>query len=64
MDRRDLDDLSTLMVHTIRAEAKQTRLEVGEKVRSVGMWPAVLGAIVAALLTTGAVMFFWGILPK
>jgi DNA-binding Lrp family transcriptional regulator len=61
MERRDLDDIEARLRHQIREEARQTRLELGEKVRSVGMWPAVLGAIVASLLTTGAVMFMWGI---
>ena len=61
MDRRDLDDMEARLLHAMKAEAKQTRLELGEKVRSVGLVPAVLASIVASLLTTGAVMFMWGI---
>lgn len=61
MDRRDLDDMEARLLHALKREHLQTRLEIGEKVRSVGMVPAVLAAIVAALLTTGGVMFMWGI---
>lgn len=60
MDRRDLDDMEARLLHAMKAEAKQTRLEVGEKVRSVGLAPALLGAMVVALLTTGGVVLFWG----
>ena len=61
IDRRDLDDMEARVLHALKREQTQTRLEIGEKVRSVGMVPAVLAAIVASLLTTGAVMFMWGI---
>lgn len=61
IDRRDLDDMEARLLHALKREQTQTRLEIGEKVRSVGLIPAVLAAIVASLLTTGAVMFMWGI---
>lgn len=61
IERRDLDDMEARLRFLLQQEARQTRLELGEKVRSVGMVPAVLGAIVASLLTSGGVMFLWGI---
>lgn len=57
MDRRDLDDMEARLLHAMKREHTQTRLEV----KAVGMVPAVLVAIVASLLTTGGVMFMWGI---
>ena len=61
IERRDLDDMEARLRFLLQQEGKQTRLELGERVRSVGLVPAVLAAIVASLLTTGAVMFMWGI---
>lgn len=59
IDRRDIDDMEARVLRAMREHHRQTRLEI----RSVGILPAVLAAIVAALLTTGGVMFLWGILP-
>lgn len=58
MDRHMAED----MLAAIRMMLDKRAADLSTQVRSVGIWQAVAASCITSALTTGAVMFMWGIL--
>lgn len=56
--RRDLEDHE----NRVRFMLDKRVALILDSVKAVGIWQAVIASCVTSALTTGAVMFFWGIL--
>ncbi len=57
LTRRDLEDHE----NRVRFMLDKRTAQILESVKAVGIWQAVAASCVTSALTTGAVMFFWGI---
>ena len=58
VSRRDLEDHENRVRFMLD---KRTAL-ILDSVKAVGIWQAVIASCITSALTTGAVMFMWGIL--
>ncbi len=57
MDRHQIEDL----LAAVRMMLDKRFADQSTQIKSVGIWQAVVAACVTSALTTGAVMFLWGI---